>query len=172
MKPRWLALIAVLALTSPVLAQVPAQSASPEQVQQAMLRQMQIMAAMFDLRTSKLGFEETVSAIKAAAEKRGWKVERLHDVQASMRAGGAKDALPMKVISTCPPGANEKLAKASQGKAPPLPCRVTVFQDKEGKVQVVRLNTSLFAKAMQGEPARVMAEVAAEEDAMLKGIVD
>lgn len=172
MKRHWMTLIAAMALAGPAQAQMPTQTASPEQVQQAMLRQMQIMAAMFDLRTSRLGFEETVTAIRSAAEKRGWKVERVHDVQASMRAGGAKEALPMKVISTCPPGSNDKLARASQGKAPPLPCRVTVFQDKEGKVQVVRLNTSLFAKAMQGDPARVMAEVAAEEEAMLKGIVD
>lgn len=141
-----------------------------QQMQQAMLQQMQMMAAMFDLKTSKLGFEETVAAIRAAAEKRGWKVDQVHDVQAAMKAEGAKDAPRMKVIAACPRGANEQLAKASQGKAPPLPCRVTVFEAKDGKIQVLRLNTGMLAKATQGDTSRVLAQIAAEEEAVLQGI--
>lgn len=157
-------------------AQGPAQPAAApqmtqQQMQEAMLRQMQMMAAMFDLKTSKLGFEETVAAIRAAAEKRGWKVDQVHDVQAAMQAEGAKDAPRMKVIATCPKDANEQLAKASEGKAPPLPCRVTVFEGKDGKVQVMRLNTGMLAKGMQGDTAKVLAKVASEEEAVLQGIV-
>lgn len=77
----------------------------------------------------------------------------------------------MKVIAACPKQANEQLAKASQGKTPPLPCRVTVFEAKDGKVQIMRLNTGLLAKGMQGETAKVLAQVAAEEEALLQGIV-
>lgn len=143
---------------------------NPQQMQQAMLRQLQVMATMFDLKTSKLGFEETVTAIRSAAEKRGWKVGEVHDVQAAMKAEGVKDAPCLKVISACPRDANEQLAKASQGKAPPLPCRMTVFETKDGKVQIMRLNTGLFAKGMQGEAAKVLAQVAAEEEAVLQGI--
>ena len=157
-------------------AQGPAQPAAApqltqQQMQEAMMRQMQMMAVMFDLKTSKLGFEETVAAIRTAAEKRGWKVDQVHDVQAAMKAEGAKDAPRMKVIVTCPKDANEQLAKASQGKAPPLPCRVTVFEAKDGKVQVMRLNTGMLAKAMQGESAKVLAQVAGEEEAVMQGIV-
>ncbi len=144
---------------------------TPQQMQEAMLRQMQMMAAMFDLKTSRLGFEETVTAIRNAAEKRGWKVGEVHDVQAAMKAEGAKNAPRMKVIAACPKDANEQLAKASQGKAPPLPCRVTVFEAKDGKIQVMRLNTGLLAKGTQGDTARVLAQVAAEEEAVLAGIV-
>jgi uncharacterized protein (DUF302 family) len=157
-------------------AQGPAQPAATpqmtqQQMQEAMLRQMQMMAVMFDLKTSRLGFEETVSAIRGAAEKRGWKVDQVHDVQAAMKAEGVKDAPRMKVIATCPKDANEQLAKASQGKAPPLPCRVTVFEAKDGKIQVMRLNTGMLAKGTQGETAKVLAQIAAEEEAVLQGIV-
>lgn len=157
-------------------AQGPAQPAAApqmtqQQMQEAMLRQMQMMAAMFDVRPSRLGFEETVAAIRAAAEKRGWKLDQVQDVQAAMKAQGAKDAPRMKVIPACPKDANEQLAKASQGKAPPLPCRVTVFEAKDGKVQVMRLNTGMLAKAMQGESAKVLAQVAGEEEAVMQGIV-
>ncbi len=142
-----------------------------QQVQEAMLRQMQLMATLFDLQTSKLGFEETVTAIRSAAEKRGWKVGEVHDVQAAMKAEGVKDAPRLKVISACPKDANEQLAKASQGKTPPLPCRMTVFETKDGKVQIMRLNTGILAKGMQGEAAKVLAQVAAEEEAVLQGVV-
>ncbi len=150
---------------------VPAPQMTQQQMQEAMLRQLQMMAAMFDLKTSRLGFEETVVAIRSAAEKRGWKVDQVHDVQAAMRAEGAREAPRMKVIAACPKDANEQLARASQGKAPPLPCRITVFEAKDGKIQVMRLNTGMLAKGMQGDTAKVLAQIAAEEEAVLAGVV-
>ncbi len=157
-------------------AQPPGQPAPPQitprQIQEAMLRQMQMMAVMFDLRPSRLSLDETVKALLRGAEKRGWKLGEVQDVQAAMKAQGAKDAPAIRVVYACPKDANERLAKASEGKAPPLPCRYTVFEGKDGKVQVMRLNTGNLAKGMQGETAKVLAWVAEEEEALLKGIVD
>ena len=143
------------------------------QMQQAMLAQrMQMMAAMYDLRLSRLGFEETVAAIKAGAEKRGWKVGEVTDMQAEMRRAGSKEARPMKVINLCPAGANDRVIKASGGKAPPLPCRATVFNGADGKVNVVRLNLHTLSRGMQGDLSKVLGDIAAEEDALYKGILD
>lgn len=159
-----------------MLAQAQTPAPSPEQMlqlQQAMMaRQMQMMATLYDLRTSRLGFEETVAAIKAAADKRGWKVTGVVDMQAEMRKSGAKDAKRMKVVNLCPVGANERVVKASAGKAPPLPCRATVFEGGDGKINVVRLNLHTLAKGMQGDLAKVLAELAAEEDALYKHFLD
>lgn len=171
-------LMATLGLALPALAQQPtpvpgpAPQMSREQMQQVMMRQMAMMAAMFDMRISKLGFDETVNALKANAEKRGWKVEKVQDMQADMVKAGTKDAKPMKVLYACPAGANEKLAKAGQGKVPPLPCRYSVFTDKDGKVRIVKMNTAVLAKANPGEVGKVLAEVAAEEDALLKDLAE
>jgi uncharacterized protein (DUF302 family) len=143
------------------------------QMQQAMMAQrMQMMAAMYDLRTSRLGFEETVAAIKAGAEKRGWKVGEVVDMQSEMRKTGAKDAKPMKVINLCPAGASDRVVKASGGKAPALPCRATVFNGADGKVNVVHLNLHTLARGVQGDLSKVLGEIAAEEDALYKGILD
>lgn len=177
MKKPLLALAALLALSAPALAQQPAAPQAPvpqmtkEQMQQIMLRQMALLAAMYDMRLSRLGFEETVTALKAGAEKRGWKVERIQDVQAEMAKAGAKDTRPIKVLHGCPAGVNDKLAKAGQGKVPPLPCRYTVMDDKDGKVRIIKLNTAMLAKANTGEVGKVLGEVAAEEDALLQGLV-
>lgn len=143
-----------------------------QQVMLAQQMQMQMMATLYDLRKSRLGFEETVAAIKSGAEKRGWKVGDVLDMQAEMHKAGAKDAKPMKVINLCPVGANERVAKASGGKAPPLPCRATVFNGADGTVNVVRLNLHTLAKGMQGDLSRVLGEIASEEDALYKGIVE
>lgn len=141
-----------------------------EQLQANALRQIQMMSIMFDLRHSRLGFEETVAALRSQAEKRGWKLAPVQDVQAAMQQAGAKDAPRVKVIPTCPANADERIARASEGKVPPLPCRITVFVNKEGKTQIVKFNTASFAKAAKGELAKVLGDIANEEDLLLKTV--
>lgn len=162
-------LTATLATTS-ALAQP--QLTAEQQLQLAQLRQMQTMSVMFDLRPSRLGFEETIAALRTTAEKRQWSLAPTVDMGAVMARNGVKDAPRMKVIPTCPRDANARIAKATAGKVPPLPCRITVFVDQNGKVNLVKLNTANFAKSAKGELATVMADIAAEEEAVLKGIVE
>jgi len=175
MKPRSIALGLGLLLAGNVLAQpMPAQP-TPEQMQkmqQMLMQQMQMMAAMFDYRRSRLGFDETVAAVTGEAAKRGWSTPQTFDMQAEVKKAGVSDAKRMKVVETCPKDANERLARASGNKLPPLPCRYTVFEGRDGKTYVTRMNTGLIAKGLQGEAAKVMAEVASEEEAMLKGILE
>lgn len=170
----WFGLALMLSLGARAQGPAPAQP-TPEQVkqmQEAMARQMQMMSVMFDLRKSRLGFDETINAIRAAAQKRGWKLGETQDMQTAMKEAGAKEAKRMKVISLCPSGANEKVSKAGAGKTPPLPCRVTVFDGKDGKIYVMRMNLANMAKTLQGDLAKAMAEVAAEEDALYKDILE
>jgi len=164
-----LTLFSLLTFSFSALAQAPAQP-SPEQMQQAMMQQAQMMSVMFDLRPSPLGFNETIGAIKFAAEKRGWQVGSVQDMQAAAKQAGAKDAKRLSIIHLCPKNANEKVAKAAGGKAPPLPCRATVFDGKDGKLYVVRMNLTNLAKTLQGDLAKAMTEVGAEEDALYKSI--
>ena len=93
-------------------------------------------------------------------------------MQAKMKEAGMKDAKRMKIIPTCPAQANERVAKASTGKAPALPCRVTVFEGKDGKTMLVRMNTANMAKLVQ-EPAlaKVLSEIGAEEEVVYKDIL-
>lgn len=147
-----------------------------EHAQAARVRQAILMSAMFDLRKSRLGFEETVAAIRFSAERRGWRVGPTQDAQSTMNQAGIKDAPRIKVVPTCPPNANQKLLTASQSlnqPIPPLPCRITVLVDRDKQVQVVKMNTNHLARAAKNDHlARIMGEIAAEEEAMLKGIVE
>ena len=152
-----------------------AQQPTPEQMKQmheAAAKQFMLMSAMFHTRHSRLGFDETLSAIRDSAIKRGWTVGAVQDVQAAMQQQGIKDAQRMKVIFLCPKEANERMAKASGGKSPALPCRVTVFEDKTGAVHFMRMNTSAMAKLVQGGNglSKLLADIGAEEDALYKPI--
>lgn len=173
---RLAAVLLATSLSTAALAQQPAQPARPtpeqmKQMQAMMQQQMQLMAVMFDARPAKQGFDETVKAVKSGAAKRGWSVGEAQDMQAKMQEAGQKDAKRMVVIPACPSQANEKLAKASGGKAPPLPCRATVFEGKDGKTYLVRMNTANMARMMQDAAvAKTMAEIGAEEDALYKDI--
>lgn len=153
-------------------AQTPGPAPTKEQMQAAMAQQMQMMAAMFDFRRSRLGFDETVTAVAAAIDRQGWQKGPVHDVQADMVKAGIADSKRMKVLEACPAGFNDKLNAASQGKLPPHPCRFTVFEGRDGKTYVTRMNSGLLAKGLQGEPARLMAGLGADEETILKGILE
>ena len=170
MKARFL--IIALILAGSAGAQTPAPQPTKEQVQAMMARQMQAMAALFDYRRSKLGFDDTVTAIGAAMDRQGWKKGPVHDVQAAMAKAGMADAQRMMVIQGCPADFNEKLAKAGSGKLPPHPCRFTVFQGRDGKAYVMRMNTSHLAKGVQGDASALLAGLAGEEEAILKGLAE
>jgi uncharacterized protein (DUF302 family) len=58
------------------------------------------------------------------------------------------------------------------GVFPPLPCRATVFDGKDGKLYVMRMNLINLAKTLPGDLAKAMAEVGAEEEALYKSILE
>ncbi|MEW5771644.1 MAG: DUF302 domain-containing protein [Pseudomonadota bacterium] len=174
-------LLAATLLAGPAQAQqaaAPTQP-TPEQMKQmqAMMQarmqyQMQMMALMFDVRPARQGYDATLQAVKAGAAKRGWPVGEEQDMQARLQQAGVKDAKRMKVVATCPAQANERLARASGGKAPPLPCRTTVYEGKDGKTYLMRMNTANMAKLMQDPAvAKTMAEIGAEEEALYRDLV-
>lgn len=165
-------LLAALLLAGPAGAQTAAPQPSQEQAKQLMARQMQMMATMFDYRRSRTGFDETVAAIGASLDRQGWQKGPVHDVQAAMTQSGVADGKRMKVIMACPANFNDKLAKASQAKLPPHPCRFTVFEGKDGKAYVVRMNSELLAKGIQGNAGKLMSAIGADENAILKGIAE
>lgn len=165
-------LLAALVYAGSTVAQTPAPQLTQEQAQQIMARQMQMMAAMFDYRRSRLGFDETMAALGTAIDRQGWQKGPVHDAQAAIAQAGGASGKRMKVQEGCPNGFNDKLAKAGQGKLPPHPCRFTVFEGRDGKTYVVRMNSAFLAKGVQGEASKLLNFIGSDEEAILKGIVE
>lgn len=171
MKSFFLATLALIATTLP--AQAASQKEIEASVQQMQQAQAKIMEAMMLEKQSKLGFNETVDALKKAAEARGWKVTGVLDAQEAMKKAGHKDAKPMKIMGMCHPGLAEAVLKAQQAaKQPPsLTCRYSVYEGLDGKIYVMRFNTSLMAGMAQGEVATALSNLAKEEDALMRVVL-
>ncbi len=154
-----------------------AHAASPQDVQASMQQMQQaqskLMQAMMLEKPSKLGFDETVETIQKSAQARGWKIAGVFDAQEMMKKAGHADAKPMKIVGMCHPALAEAVLMAQQrAQLPPsLTCRYSVFEGKDGKIYVMRFNTSLMAQLSNGEVASTLANLANEEDTVLASVL-
>jgi len=120
---------------------------------------------------SKLGFDETVEAIKASAIQHEWALPHEYDLQATMKKNNFEVA-PVKVFSLCSPKhAYEILSGKEERKATALmPCRVSVYE-KDGKTYVSMLNAGLLSKFMDKKVKNVMGIVSEENLLILDPVI-
>lgn len=167
-------LIATLALSIVSLSSL---AASPKEIEDNLLQMQQaqakIMQAMMLETPSKLGFNETVDAIRKSGEARGWKLAGIIDAQEGMKKAGHKDAKPMKILGMCHPKLAEAVLIAQQkAQMPPsLTCRYSVYEGLDSKIYVMRFNTALMAQMTKGDVAIALTNLANEEEAMLAGVL-
>ena len=142
------------------------------QMQKMQEAQARMMAAMMYEKQSRLGFNETVSALQDAAKKRGWEVGQTIDMQEAMLKAGNKDAKPFKMIPMCKKDLTEALLKtqAANNTMPFVPCRISVFEGNDGKVYIAKPNTEFMAQMATPVFAPLLQQVAAEEKAVLANI--
>lgn len=129
---------------------------------------------MLEVHQSQLGFEETVSAIETAAKSRGWKVPKIYDIQKTLQESGHADMSRVKILSICQPhhaynvllDDNDKFVTAI------MPCRVAVYEDKQGIIKIAEMNMGLMSQFFGPKIKEIIGNhVAVEEKAMLQGIV-
>jgi uncharacterized protein (DUF302 family) len=156
----------------------PAAPATPKEVQASMEQmaaaQSKLMQAMMLEKPSKLGFDDTVAALQKNAQTRGWRIAGVFDAQDAMHKAGHKDAKPMKVIGMCPQAQVEAVLKAQQAAGMPpggINCRYSVYEGLDGKVYVMRFNTSMIAQMAKGDVASALSSLNKEEEAVLAGVL-
>lgn len=162
-----------------LLAAAGAHAAGPTPQMQAQMQTMQaaqakMMAAMMTESKSRLGFNETVTALQDAAKKAGWQVGQVMDMQEVMRKGGHKDAKPFKVLAMCKQDLAEDLLKtqAANQTMPFVPCRISVFEAADGKIYIAKPNTEMMAQTALPPFAPLLKKFVKEEQAVLAGIVE
>lgn len=129
---------------------------------------------MIHVKESKLGFDETISAINAsAAETNSWKIPIIHELSESLVKAGHDDMTKLSVVELCQPHhAYEVLKKEENRKISAImPCRASVFEDDDGNVFIAEMNTKLLSKMFGKDVAKVMGIVAEEQEAMFKDII-
>jgi uncharacterized protein (DUF302 family) len=121
---------------------------------------------------SKLPFDETVATLVAHTEAADWQVPKIYDLQKSLGKDGYKIS-PLKVVSICNPHHAAQVLEDDHDKAisAMMPCRLGVYQTRDGKVYIAAMNTGLMSKMFGPKIAKVMAAVVADEAAILKEII-
>jgi uncharacterized protein (DUF302 family) len=121
---------------------------------------------MFVVNESKLGFEETVTAIELSAKEHKWSMPHQYDLQATMKKHGF-EVNPVKVFSLCKPEHAYKILSSDDERlvSALMPCRVAVYE-KGGKTYVSMLNSGLFSKFM-GKKVKTVMGAASEENAQI-----
>jgi uncharacterized protein (DUF302 family) len=113
-------------------------------------------------------FETTVSNIETAVEEQGWKIPAVHDMQATMKKFG-KDVRSVKVFELCNPDyAYEILSKDEERVVSNMmPCRLAVYEKKDGSVYISRMNSGTVAKPMSRVVRNTMTDAAADVEVMI-----
>jgi uncharacterized protein (DUF302 family) len=121
---------------------------------------------------SMYSFEETVQKILASAEANGWKVPAMHEIDKSVKKAGF-NALPVTVIELC----HQKLAgeilqdDAAKVVTSMMPCRLSIYQTKDGTVTVSRMNTGLVSKMFGGIVTKVMADATKQSEKIVSVVL-
>jgi len=117
--------------------------------------------------TTAKSFEEAVEAVTSEVAKAGFRVQHIHDVQATFREKGSERD-PYKIIEVC----NIKYAKKALDIDPlvglMMPCKINVYEDKgETKISLMLPSAmSLFFPHAGLEP------VADEVEGILRQVIE
>jgi len=121
---------------------------------------------------SRYGFTETEELITKAAQEKGWKMPKVHDLQETMKNNGY-EVRPVKVLEICKPSyAHQILEKGEERIASSLmPCRIAIYQKPDGKVYVSRMNAGLLSVLMKGAIPGMMKGAARETEEILEQVI-
>lgn len=127
---------------------------------------------LFVVDESKYGFNETIEKIEELSNESGWNISHMYNLQATM----AKHNLqvePVLVMSLCKPSiAYNILSSDNERPASALmPCRVSIYQTKDGKVMISRMNVTFMSAMLSGITKDAMVLAGNENEALLKQVI-
>jgi len=122
---------------------------------------------------SRLGFDETVSALVQAIGGQGWISPGTTDMQASLAKHGQEFPHRVKIITLCHPQYAADVLSTDRYVACLMPCSFAVWESDHGTVYVSKMNTGLIARMFGGNIAEVMGQkVARDEEAILAAVLN
>lgn len=127
---------------------------------------------MFLVNQSQLGFEETAEKIVQSTAENRWNMPTQYDLQATLMKHGF-EVRPVKVFSVCKPELANKILTGSEERivSALMPCRMAIFEGKDGKTYVSRLNAGLFARFLGKNIKNAMVAASAETELILEPVI-
>ena len=129
---------------------------------------------MFKVYKSKLGFDETVSAVAEAAPKNGWKIPDIRDLQKEYQDTGLTDMTKIKVIYFCNPQGGYDILKDDRNKSMSvmMPMGVSIYETSDGRVEIAAMNMSMMSGMFSGVVQEVLSNGAANLEKTLQEVVE
>jgi len=123
--------------------------------------------------TSNYDFNNTVEKLVAEAQRRGWNVPFVHDMQQSLAKSG-KSVNPVKVLEICKPEYSGQMLELNDERiiSVMMPCRISVYEKEDGKTYIALVNAGDMASGMPDNIAAVLKSSAAESLEIVKTVTD
>jgi uncharacterized protein (DUF302 family) len=127
---------------------------------------------VFEVNESKLGFNETIEKIEELSKAEGWNISHMYNLQATMQKHNMQ-VEPVLVMSLCKPSLAIKILGSDNERpaSPMMPCRVAVYQTKDGKVMVSRMNVKFMSGMLSGVTKEAMVDAGDQIEGLLKHVI-
>jgi uncharacterized protein (DUF302 family) len=118
-------------------------------------------------------FETTAQNVEKAVTDHGWKIPHVHDLQATLKKFG-KDVRSVKIYELCNPDYAYEILSKDQERvvASLMPCRLAIYEKKDGMVYISRMNSGTVAKPMSKVVRRTMSEAAGDREEIIAEVVN
>ena len=128
---------------------------------------------MFKTYTSKFGFDETVDKLHDNALNNGWTIPDVRNLQQEYIDSGLKEMTRLKVLYFCNSQGGYTILQNDEKKAMSvmMPMGVSVFEKKDGSVEIAAMNLSMMGGMFSSEVKEVLTDSGKRLDASLKEII-
>jgi uncharacterized protein (DUF302 family) len=129
---------------------------------------------MLKVYKSKLGFDETVSAVAEAAPGNGWQVPDIRDLQKEFQEAGLSDTTKVKIIYFCDPQKGYDILKDDSNKSMSImmPMGVSIYETSDGRVEIAAMNLGMMSGVFSGVVQEMLSNGAANLEKTLQGVVE
>jgi uncharacterized protein (DUF302 family) len=129
---------------------------------------------MFKVYKSKLGFDETVSAVTEAAPRNGWQFPDIRDLQKEYQEAGLSEMTKVKIVYFCNPQGGYDILKDDSNKSMSvmMPMGVSIYETSDGRVEIAAMNLGMMSGMFSGIVKEVLSNGAANLEKTLQGVVE
>ena len=131
-----------------------------------------ISGKLFMVDQSKHEFIETIDRIEELAKEKGWNISHMYNLQATMQKHNL-EVQPIVIMSLCKPQIAYPILSndSERPSSVMMPCRVSIYQTKDGKVMISRMNTDLMSGMLDGITKGSMVTAGVEIENLLKQVI-
>jgi uncharacterized protein (DUF302 family) len=128
---------------------------------------------MFKSYTSRYGFDETVDKLHENALKNKWTIPDVRNLQQEYIESGIKEMTKLKVLYFCNSQGGYSILQNDEKKAMSvmMPMGVSVYEKKDGSVEVAAMNIGMMGGMFDGEVKEVFTDSSERLKASLKEII-